>query len=569
MAYAFVQKGFLNNTTGTQAAGTASSITVTAGNALIVAIFTTTTGAQTVSGNGNTYSFKGSSAASAGCFLSFYTVQNANGGATAVATTDTGCFDIFVGEYSGLATSGSIPAPVFNNQAPGATGANILTSGALSVTAPAMAFAFTCDVNAISGGGAGATGTMTAGNTLAWTGRVTSWVDTTPTVTGIAEDLQINGTGNVTATFGITGNKQFNSFITGIIALPEPASGQTGPGAIQSPGPGVSPSARDQFHVPIRDSSSPNNKLTGFITSVSTNYGSAIALGGMLGQSYSTTIDYGQMVGAGGMPGNLYSVSIDYGVLSQSGVLIGNIPGGGPGISPSSLFQFSTFALDETLNIALIQGQIIGNASTNYGKLTGTGGLSGQSYSVSTIFNINNFVSVSGQSYNVSISYGAPGNRAQLTGLSGSISISYGAIQALTLSSISGVSYSVSSEYGALSSQILTGLSGVSYGVSIEYGSMIPLSGPVMPNVVGMIIQEALAVLQVAGVLVPSQIGYFGTYPVTIKFIPTSSPTNINATYIGDFGVVHAQSIAAGLAVKANTPITLICSDFPTNVTFP
>jgi hypothetical protein len=96
-----------------------------------------------------------------------------------------------------------------------------------------------------------------------------------------------------------------------------------------------------------------------------------------------------------------------------------------------------------------------------------------------------------------------------------------------------------------------------------------PAGTVIMPNVVGVILQQALVLLQNAGVLVPAAIGYFGTYPVTVKFIPSTSVTVKDATYIGDFGVVHAQSIAAGIAVTPNTPITLICSEFPANVTFP
>lgn len=90
--------------------------------------------------------------------------------------------------------------------------------------------------------------------------------------------------------------------------------------------------------------------------------------------------------------------------------------------------------------------------------------------------------------------------------------------------------------------------------------ALIPFAQGLMPNVTGVILQEALQFLQDAGILVPSKIGYFGTYPVTVKWIPGA---------LGDYGIVHAQSIAAGTPVAPNSPITLVCSDLPINVAFP
>lgn len=81
-----------------------------------------------------------------------------------------------------------------------------------------------------------------------------------------------------------------------------------------------------------------------------------------------------------------------------------------------------------------------------------------------------------------------------------------------------------------------------------------------MPNLVGVLLQEALEQLQWANILVPSAIGYFGTYPVTVTWQAAS----------GTRGFVTAQSIAAGTPnVPVNAPIALTVNDFATAVVFP
>ena len=81
-----------------------------------------------------------------------------------------------------------------------------------------------------------------------------------------------------------------------------------------------------------------------------------------------------------------------------------------------------------------------------------------------------------------------------------------------------------------------------------------------MPNLVGVLLQEALQILQWANILVPSSIGYFGTYPITVVW-QTSSGTR---------GFVTGQSIAAGATgVPVNAPITLTVNDFAMGVVFP
>lgn len=218
---AFVQSAQDHSGSATPRPQTAGSITVTAGNALIIWIFTLNGGSQTVSGNGNTYTYIGTSPNFSN-FLSAYYCQNANSGATAVATSDTGAFALIVQEESGLATSGGLAgAIVFNDQASPGTVANTLTSTACNVTtAPATVFAIAVDVAGVQSAAAN-TGNMNAGTTLAWNSRVTGWA-TAGVVTAIAEDIEVLTAGNVTATASVTGNKGFASFVTAAFALPEP-----------------------------------------------------------------------------------------------------------------------------------------------------------------------------------------------------------------------------------------------------------------------------------------------------------------------------------------------------------
>lgn len=80
-----------------------------------------------------------------------------------------------------------------------------------------------------------------------------------------------------------------------------------------------------------------------------------------------------------------------------------------------------------------------------------------------------------------------------------------------------------------------------------------------MPNVVGLEFPAAQLALQAAGVLVPSSIGYFGTYPVSALWQKSASPPS----------TVLAQSIASGNTVSANAPVTLSLSQYPIAVVYP
>lgn len=364
-----------------------------------------------------------------------------------------------------------------------------------------------------------------------------------------------------------------NAWAASGVAFLAPSAVTLDAGYLPRPGPGISPFALNQFKVPIRDTRSVSNQLSGISLGVSSVFGSQIASGSLSGLSNSASVLYGQSTGGGALGGNTYGVSIEFAVLGQSGVLIGNIPKGGPGISPSSLFQFSSLILDDTINLALIQGQIIGNSTLAFGQLIGTGGLGGISTSISTLYHVSIGGVLAGFTSSSSTVYAGIGGSILTNGRSYSVSLSYAGIQGLTLSSISGESYSTSITYGVATGLLLSQLVGSSYSVSIDYGTIIsslqPAGTALMPNVIGVILQQALQILQDAGVLVPSKIGYFGTYPVSVRFIPSTSINEQNATYIGDFGVVHAQSVAPGIPVVPNSPLVLVCSDFPANVAFP
>jgi hypothetical protein len=89
----------------------------------------------------------------------------------------------------------------------------------------------------------------------------------------------------------------------------------------------------------------------------------------------------------------------------------------------------------------------------------------------------------------------------------------------------------------------------------------------IVPNVVGVILREGIQLLTDAGVYVPSAIGYFGTDPITVQWLPVALGRKDGA-YIGDFGIIHAQIPPAGSAVVPNSPITLIVSSYPEAVSF-
>ena len=82
---------------------------------------------------------------------------------------------------------------------------------------------------------------------------------------------------------------------------------------------------------------------------------------------------------------------------------------------------------------------------------------------------------------------------------------------------------------------------------------------PTMPNVAGTLLPAAQASLQSAGVLNPNTLGYFGTWPITVKWQPTG----------GRPGVVTGQTPAQGTTVAANSAVSLNVVEYPTGVAYP
>lgn len=82
---------------------------------------------------------------------------------------------------------------------------------------------------------------------------------------------------------------------------------------------------------------------------------------------------------------------------------------------------------------------------------------------------------------------------------------------------------------------------------------------PTMPNLVGTELSGTQAILQIAGVLNPNSIGYFGTWPITVKWQPSPLPK----------GTVTAQSPASQATVAVNPAIILTVSEFPLGSVYP
>jgi PASTA domain len=100
----------------------------------------------------------------------------------------------------------------------------------------------------------------------------------------------------------------------------------------------------------------------------------------------------------------------------------------------------------------------------------------------------------------------------------------------------------------------------------------LPSGSVLMPDVVGLILQEAEQVLQETGVVVISKLGFFGTYPVTVITQATiGRPHTVDASinYRRRSGYVVAQIPAAGQAIIPNSPVTLIINEFAGGFVFP
>lgn len=104
-----------------------------------------------------------------------------------------------------------------------------------------------------------------------------------------------------------------------------------------------------------------------------------------------------------------------------------------------------------------------------------------------------------------------------------------------------------------------TGVSFDNTGYTFDGGAPSPPGVLVLPNLIGLELYDGIAVLEEAGVLVPTKIGYFGTYPITVEW--QQSPVT--------GGTILNQLPVAGSGAKANQLMTLTVSQYPVSVSFP
>lgn len=107
---------------------------------------------------------------------------------------------------------------------------------------------------------------------------------------------------------------------------------------------------------------------------------------------------------------------------------------------------------------------------------------------------------------------------------------------------------------------------------------------PTMPTVVGLDLQQAEQTLETAGVLSPAALGYFGSWPITVRWVSRAlaslwtadtSLITADSNVTVDFqlsllpGQVLSQSIQPGSSVSANSPLSLSVIEFPVAVAYP
>jgi hypothetical protein len=84
-----------------------------------------------------------------------------------------------------------------------------------------------------------------------------------------------------------------------------------------------------------------------------------------------------------------------------------------------------------------------------------------------------------------------------------------------------------------------------------------PLPPPVV--VVNIMPSVAIQALQQVGIFVPTSLGYFGTFPISVQW--AASPLAP--------GIVLAQVPQPGTFIPANGAVMLTASEFPMSVAFP
>lgn len=107
---------------------------------------------------------------------------------------------------------------------------------------------------------------------------------------------------------------------------------------------------------------------------------------------------------------------------------------------------------------------------------------------------------------------------------------------------------------GIVIAQSPAALSIVPVGSPINFVIASGFAGPgVMPNIIDLLFYEGLQLLIAAGVFAPSQIGYFGKDPITVKLVRSSKPP----------GTILSTTPVAGTHTTVNQPVTLVVAEFP------
>ena len=524
---------------------------------------------------GQTYTLVGSiNDSTDSSFLALYALTN-NTSATAFTVTCTWTVatvttrNIQVREITGAKNqppdTSNFPARIVT---PG-TGANAISIALTSGSQPALISGV---VAAVAGSGALAAGT-------GFTGTV-AFIAGAGFHASLFESKRVTASGSNPCTWTDSTDGGTSTYLGGAVIWDE-AGSVTVYGQLPTPGPGISPSARDQFHVPIRDTSGQQGVIAGQSYSVSTDIGNLSAGGAVSGLSTSVSTNYGQLTGTGAMPGLSTSVSTDFGTVSQATTTYGALPGSGPGVSPSSLFQFSSLILDETLFAkALIQGNSA-SASTDYGALAGAAQFTAQAYDVSMAFGALTTLSngvIAGFAASESMAFGnlraltvpvTPGVCTNLWSADGNFNWSadgYPGIsadgyeptpQSCAVAALAGFGVNVGqltlacSNFGVPVGWVITGY--VPFLSAAFAGQYIPLTisdGPcptattlVAPNVTGMFYYDAQLAILAAGFLIG---------PPTWALSATVSPQ-----------YVISQSIPPGTPVNNQTQITIVVAGFP------
>lgn len=116
-------------------------------------------------------------------------------------------------------------------------------------------------------------------------------------------------------------------------------------------------------------------------------------------------------------------------------------------------------------------------------------------------------------------------------------------------------------------SKSLTGLS-ASFTLGLITAGGGTTAKNVMPNLFGLNLWAAIQSLEDVGIVNTNTLGYFGTWPVSVTWIPpTKGVPYISATATP--GIVIGQSIVAGVSVPPNSPILLNVVQYTVGVSYP